>query len=96
MDRIDPHSLLYLGEVSAQTIHEIVGVNLISLVIILPILDVVLPHNLDFAVRGVLLPLAACVSVGSLACDKSRRQLTSRKSTFLSSFCSWCLSFLML
>jgi hypothetical protein len=60
-------------------------------VVVLTVLDVVAAHDLDLAEVRILLPLCASpisARVGQI--EHNRRTL--RKSTFLRSFCSWCLN----
>jgi hypothetical protein len=59
-----------------------------SLVVVLPVLDVVPSHDFYLAKIRILLPLGLCEQRESM--EKGGR--TFRKSTFLSSFCSWCLN----
>ena len=59
--------------------------------VVLAVLEVVAAHYFDLAEVGILLPLHKACS-GFLTRTINEEQLTLRKSTFLSSFCSWNLN----
>jgi len=59
-----------------------------SLVVVLPVLDVVSPHDFYLAKVGILFPLKSSEQREV----RKRGGRTFRKSTFLSNFCSWCLN----
>lgn len=59
-DRNEPHNLLYLGDGNQHGRQELTLILIKesdSLVIVLPILDVILAHHLDFPLRSILFPL---------------------------------------
>jgi hypothetical protein len=62
------------------------------LVVILSILDMVLSHHLDLSMWRILFPLKIW---SASTIPQHGTWLTLRKSTFFSSFCSWCLSCLI-
>ena len=58
--------------------------------VVVSVLDMITTHDLYFAKICILLPLYNGLS--ELDCVNEKRGHTLRKSTFLRSFCSWCLN----
>jgi len=86
-ERSDPHNLLYLEDKGLGTTGRSI-VRSSSLVVVLPVLDVVSSHDFYLAKISILFPLK--FSEQREIAEGGGR--TFRKSTFLSNFCSWCLN----
>lgn len=90
-ERSAPQSLLYLGR-RVRGRAQRVRVLGDRLVVVLSVLNVVPADDFDLAYVGILLPLPR--GSETVYGDSETNARTARKSTFLSNFCSWCLSFL--
>lgn len=86
-----PEGVLWGEEGEAVGVGAEGACELVVFVVVVAVLDVVASHDLDLAQIYVLLPLrGTCEGVKRIGRAKMGRTL--RKSTFLSSFCSWCLN----